>query len=269
MLGPLAAFVILALAPYRFDAVFLLSFGVGIIGVGVLLGLVTNVGDNERERSGDGTPAPLNEVSERHNDLFRDAGDLVRDPHFRRILLAGSALALVTMSDPFVYLALQQQAGFAPQVVPLLFVVTSLAYLMLAVPVGYLADRIGGGLVFLGGHLVLLAAYATLLTPGLGSFAMWMCPALLGTYYAATDGVLPAMASLHVAGRFRGSGLAVLGTATSLCRLIASLALGWIWTSFTRETAVFTFMVGLAAAIVPVGLVLAGLRASGARSEGA
>jgi hypothetical protein len=41
--------------------------------------------------------------------------------------------------------------------------------------------------------------------------------------------------------------------------LIASLALGWIWTSFTRETAVFTFMVGLAAAIVPVGLVLAKL----------
>jgi nitrate/nitrite transporter NarK len=62
MLGPLAAFVILALAPYRFDAVFILSFGVGIIGVGVLLGFVTNVSQSESERSerrGGGAPAPL------------------------------------------------------------------------------------------------------------------------------------------------------------------------------------------------------------------
>lgn len=243
MLGPLAAFVILAFAPYRFDAVFLLSFGVAIVGVGVLLGFVKNV----------------SEQRERQSDLLRDTRDLIRDPHFRRIVLAGSALALVTMSDPFVYLALQQQVGFAPHAVPLLFVGTSLGYLVLAVPVGHLADRIGGGIIFLAGHLVLLAAYGTLLTPGLGSLAMWICPALLGTYYAATDGVLPAMASLQVAGRLRGNGLALLGTAISLSRLTASLVLGWIWSNFTRETAVFSFMAGLAVMIVPVGLVLAKL----------
>ena len=42
---------------------------------------------------------------------------------------------------------------------PLLYVGTNVAYLVLAVPLGRLADRVGRAKVLVGGHVVLIAAY--------------------------------------------------------------------------------------------------------------
>ena len=55
---------------------------------------------------------------------------------------------------------------------------------------------------------------------------------LLGGYYAATDGVLPALVSAVLPQELRGSGLGLVATAVSLARLVASVAFGWLW--FTR-----------------------------------
>ena len=74
--------------------------------------------------------------------------------------------------------------------------------------------------------------------------------ALLGTYYAATDGVLMAMGSMHVPEAMRGSGLALLGTATSVARLFASLVFGGLWTWLGLETAIAVFAVALVAAML-------------------
>ena len=41
--------------------------------------------------------------------------------------------------------------------------------MLLAVPVGQLADRIGRGRVFVGGYALLLVVYAALLLPPLGA----------------------------------------------------------------------------------------------------
>ncbi len=55
-----------------------------------------------------------------------------------------------------------------PVAFPLLFVGTALAYLLLAVPLGRLADRIGRAPVFIGGHVVLIGCYAVLRISGPG-----------------------------------------------------------------------------------------------------
>ena len=75
-------------------------------------------------------------------------------------------LGLATVGDAFLYLALQHQLGFDVGLFPLLYVGTALAFMLLAVPVGRLADRVGRGRVFLGGYVALLAVYGVLLRPG-------------------------------------------------------------------------------------------------------
>ena len=56
------------------------------------------------------------------------------------------------------------------------------------------------------------------------------CSRLVGASYAATDGVLAALASATLDEEARGSGLAVLTTATNLSRFVASVGFGALWT---------------------------------------
>ena len=115
---------------------------------------------------------------------------------------------------------------------------SSLAFMLLAVPVGRLADRIGRGRVFIGGYLLLLPVYASLLMPATGVAGLAIALALVGASYAATDGVLAALASTTLAEDVRGSGLAVLTTATNLARFAASVGFGALWTFAGLNTAV-------------------------------
>jgi hypothetical protein len=78
----------------------------------------------------------------------------------------------------------------------------------------------------------------------------------LGAYYAATDGVLSAMASAVLPRADRGSGLGLLATATSLGRLGASLAFGWIWASWSDTAALALFAAALPAVVVTSAVLL-------------
>src|SRR4030095_743757 len=110
-------------------------------------------------------------------------------PQFRHLLIAASALALPTVSDAFLYLALQQSIGFDGRLVSLLYVGTPLVYFMLAAPLGILADRFGAGRTFVAGHLLLLVLYGVLISAGFGPAAALVCVGVLGAYYAGTVGV--------------------------------------------------------------------------------
>jgi hypothetical protein len=83
-----------------------------------------------------------------------------------------------------------------------------------------------------------------------GPIQVFISLGLLGAYYAMTDGVLTALASGMLAPEVRGSGLGILGTATSLMRLFASVLFGLIWTVWDVTGAVGVFLVGLVICIV-------------------
>ena len=161
------------------------------------------------------------------------------------------------MSDAFVYLTLRQRVPFEPKLFPLLYVATATIFMLMAVPAGRLADRVGRVRVFLGGHALLLVVYASLLVPaGAGetgmAAALRMIGALvlLGAYYAATDGVLMALAGAALPPEIRASGMALITTGTSLGRLAASVAFGALWTWQGVDVAVTLSLVGLVAALV-------------------
>jgi MFS family permease len=129
--------------------------------------------------------------------------------------------------------------------------------MLLAAPLGRVADRIGRGRVLIGGYVVLLAAYCVLLAPAAGAVSVAVVLGLLGTYYAATDGVLAAMGSARLADELRGSGLALLGTATSGARLAASVMFGALWTWVGVDAAITLFAAGL---VVAMAVAVRGLR---------
>jgi len=231
MLGPLVAFCLLLLSPRGFDAVFVVSFFVALIGLALLVLFVEN-----RPPSDDaGGPRPS----------VRSAARLLRSPRFRPLVLVGGVLALFTVSDGFLYLGLQRHLDFDERFLPLLYMATALVYMVLAIPVGRLADRVGRGRVFLGGYMLLLLVYGSLLAPPLGTPSLVVYVLLFGAYYAATDGVLMALASSVLPESHRGSGLALLVTATSLARLVAAVVFGGLWTWLGLDAAIVAFAAGL------------------------
>jgi MFS family permease len=244
MLGPLLAFGILAIAPDAFDAIFVVSFCFAVMGLAVLVLFVRN------------PPAPRAEAPVAPRISARDAANLVHAPGFRLLLLVGSALSLVTVSDSFLYLALQEQLDFSVGFFPLLFVATALVYMVLAVPAGRVADRLGRARVFVAGYAVLALAYATLLVPNVVPLQLFVTLALLGTYYAMTDGVLQALASGVIPAGLRGSGLGLLASGTGLSRLFASIAFGLAWTVLGIQIALVIFLAGLVLVLIVAALVL-------------
>lgn len=242
MLGPLAAFLLLTAVPGAFDAIFVVSFCAALLGLGVLVLFV----ENRRPVPATGGPRLG----------LREAAGLLRGPGFRRVLAAGTLMALATVSDGFVYLTLQRRVGFAAGYFPLLYVATAAVYLLLAVPVGRLADRAGRARVFLVGQVVLLGVYALLLGGGGGWVPAMGALGLLGAYYAATDGVLAALASSVLPGAVRASGLALLATTVALARLASSVAFGAIWMWRGPLLAVAAFAGGLALALAASAILL-------------
>lgn len=267
-IGPLMAFAILAAIPLGYDVVFVVSFAVAVLGVAVLGLLVPDI--RLRDHAGElpGVPAETSMDEDPAEGPATGRRPRLRDlavPGFGRLLAAAGLLGLLTVGDGFLYLVLQRRDGFAAEYFPLLYVGTSVAYLVLAVPLGRLADRIGRVRVFLAGHVVLLAAYLAAGGP-IGGTAMTVAALLLlGVYYAATDGVVAAMAGQLAPAHVRATGIAAVQTAVVAGRAGASLLFGLVWALTDRDVAVVVFAVGLAAAIPVAALMLRGT-ARGARA---
>ncbi|WP_181139748.1 MFS transporter [Streptomyces sp. Ru71] len=247
MLGPLAAFLILRAAADGYDAVFGVSACVAALGVLVLVLFVP--GRRQAERTQESGPP-------RAKPSVREALALLRLPRLRTLACCAALLGLTTVSDAFVYLLLQRRAGVGEEWFTLLPLGTAAVFLLLAVPLGALADRIGRRTVFLAGHAGLLTAYALLLwAPGTPALAPLVL-ALHGVFYAATDGVLPAALAGVVPEHLRASGLALVGTSQALARFCCSLAFGAAWTAWGDGPALAGSALGLLCCAAVAALVL-------------
>jgi MFS family permease len=250
LLGPILAFAILKYSPGAYDSVFVVSLCVAVLGLGVIGFFV----QNPPRRSGAGAA----EAALAGASPPRPGGrQLLGNRTFRRIIMAGALLSLMTVSDAFIYLVWEKKTTMDESAFPLLFVGTALAYLLLAIPLGRLADRIGRAPVFIAGHVMLIGCYFVLRSAGAGSgfLTIAVILALLGTYYAATDGVLMAMASAVIPEGMRSSGLAWLTTATVLAKLGASSLFGKMYQWYGPTQALTLFLGGLVV-VLPVAFLI-------------
>lgn len=235
-IGPLTAFGVLMLAPGRFDQVFVVSCAMAIIGMAALWLFVDAPGGSRGAGSAATRP-------------WARTLDALTAPRFRGVLVAAGAVSIASVTDGLLYLVLQRQFAFDPARITLLFVGTPLCYFLLAGPFGVIADRIGTTRLFLAGHLSLLAVYGLLwmgVTTAAGVAACLLC---LGAYYAATDGILAAMAATALPIDDRATGLGLLATCTTAGRGLAAIVFGALWTYASTGTALATFAALLAAGI--------------------
>jgi MFS family permease len=244
MIGPLVAFGLLMLAPRAYDAVFAVSLCAALIGLGILVLFVED------------RAVPRDQADRTNAVTMAGVLELLRNARIRRLIVAAGALNLTTISDALLYLTLQHRLDFGLGFFPLLYVGTSATYMLLAVPLGLLADRIGRSRVFIGSYLLLLVTYSSLLLPSAGGAAVAAYVAVLGAYYAGTDGVLMALASDRLPAGQRATGMALLTTVTSLARFAASILFGWLWTRHGVEAAVIMFGGGMTVAIIATSLTL-------------
>jgi MFS family permease len=248
-IGPLLAFGILWMVPGDYRAVFVASLAAALMGLALLVLLVPDL----RPRRGRAAPRAAAEPPRLR---------LLVERRFGRLMLATGVLAVLTISDGFLYLSLQQRDDFAAAWFPLLYVGTNVCYLALAVPFGRLSDRFGRVPVMIGGHLFLVVAYLCAAAP-VGGIALTLgCLLLLGAFYAATDGVLAALASTMVPVAVRASGIATAQTVVAVARFSSSIGFGLLWVWLGRGAAVYAVAVTLAATVPFAWWLLRGLERS-------
>ncbi len=244
--GPLIAFLILMFIPNGYGTVFVVSLAFAAIGVAALALVVPDL------RTARGAPASARKTlagipgRPPRRKLPALRWQLFREPGLGRLLIASALLGVLTVGDGFIYLVLQDRDSFAVQWFPLLYVGTNVVFLLLAIPLGRLADRYGKGKVFLAGHLALLGCYLLAAAPVSGLGPTLVCLTLLGAFYAATDGVLAAFASQLTPPDRLATGIGTAQTVMALSRVAASTIFGVLW-----------FAIGASAAMVVVGSLLA------------
>lgn len=247
--GPLLAFLILLLIPNGYGTVFALSAACALLGLLVLGVLVPN--RIRRPQPAGGVAGTAERTPARPPFRWRN----LTDPRLRRVLVVAGLFGVCTVGDGFIYLVLQDNTDFAAAWFPLLYVGTNAVFLALAVPLGRLADRYGRARVFVIGHGALLAAYLCALAPLAGVPQTLVCLIFLGAFYAATDGVLAALAASVAPPGGTASGLAAAQTVVALARFLASTVFGVVWFAVgpALALAVFSLAIGL---VIPVAMYL-------------
>lgn len=236
LLGPVLAFWLLRQLPGSFDAIFVVSLVFAAIGVLVISSLV------ERR--------PVATVAGATTGAFALLRAALAARATSRTAAVAFLLGAVTISDGFVFLIIQRQAEISLSVFPLLYAASAVVYLLLAIPVGALADRIGRSRVFVGGHVALVGLYLALIrSGGFSTVDAALCLLLLGLYYACTDGVLAAVVSGHSDDHLRSSAIASVAVAGSLGRLASSVVFGAAWFAFGLSGPLIAFTVAMMIAV--------------------
>jgi MFS family permease len=245
---------VLALLPGRFDAVFVVSAAFALVGLAVLVLLVPGRGRPST------SPDPEAGNGSAETGVPRltgaDLAALARSrPYVARVGVAG-LLTVFTVSDAFVFLALLGRDAGLTKVFPLLAVGLALAYAVMAIPVGRLADRWGRMRLFVAGHVILLAVYAVAGGPVGTAPATVAVLLLLGLFYACTDGVLAAAVSAILPEVSRASGLSFAQSFVAVSGFVSSLGFGLLLGRLGPASAYLVMGLGLAVAIPAAAVLL-------------
>jgi len=136
-------------------------------------------------------------------------------------------LNLGHFSEAFLLLR-SQEIGLKVSFIPVVFVVMNVAYAIVAVPFGHLADRGGFFILIVCGFLILVLADIILaLTNTVG----WMFVGIIfwGIHLGMTQGLLLAMISKLSPLELRGTSFGLFHAISGVALLTASLIAGYLW----------------------------------------
>ena len=233
VLGPLVAFVAIPFIAIR--GVFWLSF---IPGLGSLIILLFFVKDSRRP-------------SEKRN-MFANARSVL-NCEFILLLVALSVFAVGAYDYSFILLD-SSALGVNQSNIPLVYTALNLATVILSVPVGMLADKVGKANTLIIGYLVFLVTSA-------GGFVLsgswvyaFLIAFLFGGYFSISDTVQRALIPDFTKPELKGTAYAFYYVMVGICSFVSNSVFGFLWTAIGRpvafEFSIVTSLIGALALIM-------------------
>ncbi|TSC57824.1 MAG: hypothetical protein Greene041679_234 [Parcubacteria group bacterium Greene0416_79] len=228
ILGPLAAFFILRAFPGGFDAIFIVSFMVGVCAV---LSFV----------------------------FVHEVAGIVRNPETVRLirsypkklkwLLYTMALLSVGNIPVAVLLLRTQESGLNISFIPLFYLFFNVSFTLFSSFAGRAADRVGERRVISYGYALLCIGYLFIMYDGtLAVLAVGFF--LLGAALSLVDGVQRAYIGKLTGAEMRGSAYGLFNAALGVGTMIAGALGGFIWQRYSSTAALVTAVI-----IVLIGLM--------------
>ena len=208
IIGPLIAFATLALFPGNFRLIFIFAGIPAVLGVLVLL-----LGVKEAKKDKDTLIK---------NFKFKDFP--------KRFYLFLGIIFIFTLgnSTDALLLVKANEVGVKVAFIPLVYLITSMVSVFLAIPFGALADRIGKEKLLIAGYLIYAFVYF-----GFGAtnsvFSILILFALYGFYTASTDGVQKAFVADNIDKNKKGTGMGIYNALLGITLLPASLIAGLLY----------------------------------------
>ncbi len=218
-LGPLLAFLILPVLGGSYRKLFVVAF---FIGVGAILSFAF-VKDKK----------PPTGASP-HNSPKVDFNLVRTNKRFVSTVFSIFIFGLGTL--PIVLLLLKVKEAGPSILIPLVYFIYSLAFVLTAVPLGRLADRIGEGPVIASGFLIAALAYFGLASTT-NLIVVLILFVVLGLYQAATDGLERVIAAKAVPESVLATGQGFLNMAVGFSSLFAGIVGGVLWTKMGSSSA--------------------------------
>lgn len=173
------------------------------------------------------------------------------DGNFKRFLGVIALFTLSNSTDAFLLLR-AQQAGIAPAMLPLLWMVLHFSKVFSSLIGGDLSDRIGRKTMILTGWLIYALVYAGFAFVD-SAWQAWALFIIYGFYFGLTEGVEKALVADLVEDEKRGTAFGFYNLAYGITVLPASLLFGLLWNQFGAAVA---FLASAAISLFAAGLLL-------------
>jgi MFS family permease len=208
IVGPLAAFVLLILFPENYRLIFLLA---GIPAVLSILVIILGIKEAKKDQE----------------SLFKKFHFKDFPAKFYLFLIIVFLFTLGNSTDALLMVK-ANEVGVKVAFIPLVYMITSVVAVLLAIPVGSLSDRVGKEKILIVGYLIYAIVYY-----GFGVTShVWAIVALFamyGLYSAATDGIQKAFISDITDKNRQGTGLGIYNALLGITLLPASLIAGVLY----------------------------------------
>lgn len=232
IVGPLAAFALLYFFPGNYRIIFLLA---GIPSILAILVIIFGIREAKKKKEDLLTTFHLKDFSK---DFYFFLGIIF-------IFTLGNSTDALLMVKA-------NEVGVKVAFIPLVYLVTSIVSVLIAIPIGTLADRVGKQGVLVVGFLVYAIVYFGFgsthsITMIVGLFALY------GLYSACTDGIQKAFISDIIDTNKKGTGLGIYNALLGVTLLPASLIAGLL---YDRVNSSIPFYFGTITAVISAILMV-------------
>jgi len=232
IVGPLIAFALLFLFPNNYRLIFLFAGIPAILGIFVIIFCIK-------------------EAKKKEENLFKKFHISDFPKRFYLFLAIAFVFTLGNSTDALL-LVKANEVGVKIAFIPLVYMVSSIVSVLLAIPIGSLSDKIGREKILIVGYLIYAIVYSGFgVTTSVGAIVALF--ALYGLYSAATDGIQKAFVSDMIGKNKQGTGLGIYNALLGITLLPASLIAGLL---YDKVNSSIPFYFGAATAVISAVLML-------------